>query len=60
MNCPKCKTKMAESNITFDDCEALFKQEYFCFKCSTLYECTSQSGDMVEEYLEYVNQIGWI
>lgn len=56
MECPFCKIKMVESNLNHDR-EDMFRQKYFCFNCNILYECASQSGDMVEEYLEVLGEI---
>lgn len=51
MKCPNCAVEMIESNLNLNE-EDLFIERYFCFQCNTLFECTSQSGDMIEEYLE--------
>ena len=56
MKCPDCLIKMVESNLNHNTDE-IFIQRYFCFDCGTLYECTSQSGDMVEEYLDVIGEI---
>lgn len=56
MKCPNCLIKMVESNLNHDNDE-FFIQRYFCFECNILYECTSQSGDMVEEYLDAIGEI---
>lgn len=56
MKCPKCSIKMVESNLNHNTDE-MFIQRYFCFDCDTLYEGTSQSGDMVEEYLDVIGEI---
>ena len=56
MKCPYCLIKMVESNLNHNTDE-MFRQRYFCFDCDTLYECTSQSGDMVEEYLDVIGEI---
>lgn len=57
MNCPICKKQMVESNYkaVYDD--GIFYQEYFCFNCYKLFECSSQSGDMIEEYLDLIGEI---
>lgn len=57
MKCPNCKNDMVESNRNFQFDEGIYKREYFCFECHELYECTSQSGDMIEEYLEEIGVI---
>lgn len=57
MECPDCLIKMVESNLSHDMEDDMFRQRYFCFGCNTLYECTSQSGDMVEEYLDVIGEI---
>lgn len=54
MDCPFCKKQMVESNYPAVFYEGIFYQEYFCFNCYKLFECSSQSGDMVEEYLEVI------
>lgn len=41
-------------NMPFD---GLYCIRYFCFDCNTLYECSSQSGDMVEENLDKLGEI---
>ncbi len=51
MNCPKCNYQLVESTKPIKGLNNIFFQEYFCFNCFSLFECTSQSGDMVEEYL---------
>lgn len=57
MNCPICEKRIVESNypVFFD--EGIFYQEYFCFNCYKLFECSSQSGDMIEEYLDLKGEI---
>mgnify|MGYP000903923917 CR=1 FL=1 len=55
MLCPNCKFELVESNMPIDEVAGLFYQEFYCFKCTSLYECTSLSGDFVEEYL---NEVG--
>lgn len=57
MRCLFCKAKLVESNMAEtvpDDLGGYFYQEYYCFNCNTLFVCSSQSGDYVEEYLEVV------
>lgn len=57
MNCPDCKKLMVPSNLPEvcpDDIGGFFYKEFYCFRCNTLYVCSSQSGDYVEEYLEIV------
>lgn len=56
MECPNCSIKIVESNLNYDE-DDLFRQRYFCFSCNTLYECTSQSADMVKEYLDVIGEI---
>lgn len=56
LKCPNCGNKMVESNqeIMFEEESKTFYQEYFCFHCYGLYVCSSQSGDMIPEYLELI------
>lgn len=54
MKCLFCKKTMVESNYPALFYEGTFYQEYFCFNCYKLFECSSKSGDMVEEYLEVI------
>ena len=57
MECPECKKEMVQSNLADhepDDLGGFFFREYYCFRCNTLYVCSSQSGDYVEEYLDVV------
>jgi len=58
MYCQICEpsVKLVESNlpVKYDEIEKTFTKEYYCFGCNTLYECTSQSGDMVQENLNIV------
>lgn len=56
MDCPYCKIKASESNVKFDELSNLFIQEFYCFECHSLFECTSQSGDMIEENLEEIDR----
>jgi uncharacterized protein with PIN domain len=57
MKCPYCSTEIVESNLSHTMNDNIFRQQYFCFKCYTLYECNSQSGDMVEENLYEIGEI---
>lgn len=57
MNCPNCKKRMVESNYPAVFNEGIFYQEYFCFDCYKLYVCSSQSGDMIEEYLDLIGDV---
>ena len=61
MKCPECSTFMVRSNLNhkyvIDD---VYYTKYFCFDCNTLYECTSDSGDMVEEYLDELGRVEFI
>lgn len=53
MKCQRCGGDLVESNINFENAPCdMYYTRYFCFNCDTLYECTSQSGDMIEEHLE--------
>ena len=52
MKCPKCGEVLVESNITFENIpEDVYYTRLFCFRCDTLFEISSQSGDFVEENL---------
>ena len=59
MKCPNCGEKMVSSNIAFltsgEDRD--FYTEFFCFGCVSLYGCTSDSEDFVEEYLYFIGEI---
>jgi len=58
MKCPDCGATLTASNINeshLSDSE--FYLQYFCFACHSLFECVSDSGDMVEENLELLGEI---
>jgi len=59
MKCPNCNGKMVEANIAFERNgeDRDFYTEFFCFGCMSLFECTSDSGDFVEEYLNLIGEI---
>lgn len=58
MKCKKCGNVMITSNIIFETVkDDQFYERYFCFMCDTLYDCESQSGDYVEEYLNELGEI---
>ena len=58
MKCNQCGTPMVESNITFEYIiDDIFYTRYYCFNCDTLYECSSQSGDMIEENLDKLGEL---
>lgn len=58
MKCQKCDNTLVESNINFEHIpDDMYYTRYFCFNCDTLYECSSQSGDMIEEYLYELGEI---
>lgn len=58
MKCQKCDNTLVESNISFEHITGdMYYTRYFCFNCDTLYECSSQSGDMIEEYLEELGEV---
>lgn len=58
MKCQKCDNTLVESNISFEHTIGdMYHTRYFCFNCDTLYECSSQSGDMIEEYLEELGEV---
>ena len=58
MRCQICEPliKLVESNLPtrYDENSNTFIREYYCFACNTLYECYSQSGDMIQENLNIV------
>jgi len=56
MKCRKCDNTLVKSNIYYE-CENDFYERYFCFGCETLYECYSDSGDYIEEYLTELGEI---
>ena len=51
MYCLICEpiVKLIEQEL--DENEGLFYQYYICPECNIRYYCTSQSGDMIQEYL---------
>lgn len=60
MKCEKCKNNLVVSNLEIDECELEYPTNYtryFCFNCNTLYECISDSGDMLEENLHLLGEI---
>lgn len=58
MKCQKCGEVLVNSNITFENVEeSSFYDRFFCFNCDTLYECSSQSGDFIEEYLRELGEV---
>lgn len=58
MKCQKCGGVIVESNRSFEHIpQDDYYTRYFCFNCDTLYECTSQSGDMTEENLYELGEI---
>lgn len=54
MKCPNCQNQLVESNEKYDYENDLYFKEYYCFDCHSLYVCFSQSGDMVDAYLDEV------
>jgi len=54
MHCLNCipKIELIEQESDYDESENLFYQYYICSNCNTRHYCTSQSEDMVEEYLD--------
>ncbi len=54
LKCHKCECDLVKSNLTetFEEEGKTFYQEFYCFNCNTLYVCSSQSGDYVQEYLD--------
>jgi len=51
MYCLNCNPKVKLIEQESDEQEGLYYQFYICPKCKTRHYCTSQSGDMFEEYL---------
>jgi hypothetical protein len=53
MYCLICEPliELEKTTTDYDEVTQTFIQEYRCPSCNTLHECTSQSGDMVQEYL---------
>ena len=61
MKCQNCNKPMVRSNLNHRYIvEEVDYTRYFCFDCNTLYECTSDSGDMVEENLDILGEIDFI
>jgi len=52
MQCINCNPKVKLIEQESDEYGNVFYQFYICPKCDTRHYCTSQSGDMVEEYLD--------
>ena len=52
MHCLICETLVKLIEQELDENEGLFYQYYICPKCNTKHYCTSQSGDMIQEYLD--------
>jgi len=52
MQCLNCNPKVKLIEQESDEDEGLIYQYYICPECKTIHYCTSQSGDMVEEYLD--------
>ena len=59
MKCQKCGEPIVQSNITFEYVPDVYTR-YFCFRCDTLYECDSMSGDFVEENLNELGEVEYI
>lgn len=59
MYCLICEpiVELVESNlpIKYNENQSTFIQEYYCFSCGLVHDCTSQSGDMVRENLNIVD-----
>ena len=51
MQCLNCNPKVKLIEQESDEEGNVFYQFYICPKCKTRHYCTSQSGDMFEEYL---------
>jgi len=58
MYCQICEplVKLVKTDFTanYNEKEDVYTREYCCPNCNTLYECTSQSGDMVQENLNII------
>jgi len=52
MYCLICEPLVKLIEQEYDENEGLYYQYYICPKCNTRHYCTSQSGDMVQEYLD--------
>jgi len=52
MHCLICETLVKLIEQELDENEGLFYQYYICPKCNIKHYCTSQSGDMIQEYLD--------
>ena len=55
MRCPECR----EDLIVFSNLTGLenYARMYFCTNCQSNFEITSDSGDFIEEYLDYIGKI---
>jgi len=51
---PLVKLLGVDFTANYNEKEDLYTREYYCPACDTLYECTSQSGDMVQENLNII------
>jgi len=51
MYCLICKQIVKLKKQESDENEGLFYQYYICPECNNKHYCTSQSGDMVQKYL---------
>jgi uncharacterized protein YlaI len=54
MYCLICEPLVELTETTLREEEGIFYHRYVCPECNTEYECTSQSGDMIHEYLDFV------
>jgi len=52
MYCLICEPIVKLKETSVDGCNGLFVQNYVCPECDEVHYCTSQSGDMIQEYLE--------
>jgi len=52
VQCLNCNPKVKLIEQESDEEDNIFYQYYICPNCNTKHCCTSQSGDMVEEYLD--------
>ena len=58
MYCLNCNPKIPKVKLIeqeSDEYEGLYYQYYICPECNIRYYCTSQSGDMVQDYLDLCN-----
>jgi len=51
MYCLICEPIVKLIKQEYDENEGLFYQYYICPKCNTRHYCTTQSRDMIQEYL---------